>query len=172
MSIRMKSHTERVREKIAKGQLTDQVVHQFVFRDPEIVQIVKDLREVFGKLFVRQYNVLGNDNTVIIPLVDVETLLGYLMSDLSSFIQGSGNSYSMARSFFETEVFERDEEIDKELYHGVLNEVVRLIEYLVRQLRTTDFDHHAPHTYDLVRILPSGGLLLVRASYRTGHFGY
>lgn len=163
----MNTHTERVRQSVVSGALTDQDVRQFVFRDPDIVKAVADLKEVFDKSMVRTYST-GQDKTeLLIPLVDVETLLGYLISDLSVFVQGSGDVRMMAKSFFETEVFERDEEIDKELYNGVLDEIVRLIHNLVEQLRTTELDHHAPHSYDLVRILPSGGLLLIRAGYRT-----
>lgn len=164
---RMINHTERLRTQIADGVICDQVTNQFVFRDPEIVQIVKDLREIFGKAFVRTYNNTAVAQTVIVPLIEMETLLGYLLSELSIFIQGAGDIRTMARGFFETEVFELDEEIDKELYSAVLDEIVRLVEHLVNKLRTTEFDHHAPHTYDLVRILPSDGLLLIRASYRS-----
>lgn len=161
------SHTERVRQKVVSGELTDQVVTYVVFRQPEVAKVVQDLSEVFGKIMVTIYPVGSDKTEVIIPLVDMSALLSFMISDLSIFIQGSGDVRMMAKSFFETEVFDRDEEIDTELYSVVLDEIVRLVHYLVEQLRTTEFDHHAPHSYDLVRILHSGGLLLARASYRS-----
>lgn len=166
---RMKSHSERVRQQIVSGVLSDQVCTQHVFRQPEVTDAIRGLEEVVQKQLVRAYTIPGLPedvkSQVVVPLVDLEALFSYLISDLSLFVQGGGDVRTMARSFFETEVFDQDEDFDKELYHGVLDEVVRVVNFLVQQLRTTDFDHHAHHTYDLVRILPSRGLLLVRAAY-------
>jgi hypothetical protein len=167
MSKRLKSHTERLRQEVAIGSINDQEVKQIVFRQPEVVKAIQDLKEVFGKLLVKVYNPPGVDTDIIIPLVDIEALMGFLLSELSCFIQGSGNVRMMAKSFLHAEVFERDEEIDTELYNSVLDEIERLVGYLIRQLQSTDFDHHAPHSYDLVRILHGDGLLLIRASYRS-----
>lgn len=173
---RMKSHTERVRQQAAEGSIVDQECTHIVFRDPRITQALRSLEDISKKQLVRTFSMSSimagltgepSKQEVIIPLFEVESLFGYLLSDLSLFVQGAGDVRSMARSFFETQVFDQGEEVDQELYHGVLDEVVRVVNLIITQLRNTDFDHHGPHSYDLVRVLPSHGLLLIRAAYRS-----
>ena len=73
MSKRLKSHTERLRQEVAIGSINDQEVKQIVFRQPEVVKAIQDLKEVFGKLLVKVYNQRAIDPDQI-----TERLLGHV----------------------------------------------------------------------------------------------
>jgi hypothetical protein len=170
MKQRLNSSTESVRQQIVNGEIDDQDVIQFGFIDPLVTQIVKDLSDVFAKFMIKSSFTSTCGTEIIVPMMDTTVLLSYLISYLDVFIQDELKIRTMAKSFFETEVFEVNEEIDQDLYNAVLNEITLLMKYLVDKFITNEADHHAPHSYDLVRILPANGLLLIRAGYRSRHF--
>lgn len=137
-------------------QLPQQLV---VVRDPEVIDLIRELRHVLNDTCIQTKNYSGD--YLNIPVIDLDAMLEYVMSDLDKIVAGSITAESVARQYIFTEVMDHDVEFTP-LIAGVMHLVMRILIIAANNVLTHPFDHYVPHQYELQRVLPSGGLVLRR----------
>ncbi len=130
-----------------------------VLRNFRLLELINELRHVLVDTSAPTRCYAGS--YLEIPVIDMEAMLEYLLSDLDKLIAGEMSSTRAVNHYVITEVLDHDAEFTP-LLKGVMDIVHELLQIVTLSILEHPLDHHAPHRYELHQILPSGGLVLRR----------